>query len=214
MNITCFPQATYFTIASMSQIEHAPQPKLQPPGNGLPKHELFFARILVGIKLRTTSYERASKIFADEAGRILDLVERLTPTDGERQILIKRLPGLEDSSRYWSIYMTLEHLRIVNSHSIAVITSLINGVKPAITPSTAAVKPQEGIAQSVVQEFRQVCEEFQNSFPESTPVNSQVTLAHPWFGELNARQWHFFAGFHMGLHRKQIEKIIEGLNDR
>jgi hypothetical protein len=38
-----------------------------------------------------------------------------------------------------------------------------------------------------------------------------LTWKHPWFGELDAQQWHFFAGFHMHLHRRQILAIRENL---
>ena len=126
-------------------------------------------------------------------------------------MLIDRLRGLEDSSRYWSLYMTLEHLRIVNRFTIDVIRSLLEGVKPQVAASTAAVKPKETTDHSVVQTFESVCREFESAFGPNSDLRTSVTLAHPWFGELNAQQWHFFAGFHMSLHKKQIQKIIEKL---
>ena len=186
-------------------------PNLQAPGMGLPKIELYIARFLVGAKLKLTSQEKATEIFASEAHKIIDLVGSFQTELASKQVLIDRLRGLEDSSRYWSLYMTLEHLRIVNSFTIDVIQSLLAGVKPKTIVSTAAVKPQVCVSSEVVQKFQSVCEEFKSIFPPNKDLQSNVTLAHPWFGELNAKQWHFFAGFHMALHRKQMLKIIEKL---
>jgi uncharacterized damage-inducible protein DinB len=186
-------------------------PQLQAPGMGLPKPELFVARFLVGFKLRTTSQEQACRNFAGEAQRILSIAAAIDPEQAMKPVLIDRMRGLEDSSRFWSIYMTMEHLRIVNRSTIDVMHSLIRGIKPQIVVSTAAVKPKLGIDKSVMSDFRAVCDEFQAAFSPETDLQSVQTLAHPWFGELNARQWHFFAGFHMQLHRKQIMKILRQL---
>jgi hypothetical protein len=186
-------------------------PQLQPPGMGLPYLELLFARVLVAIKLRQSTVEKARKVFTAEKGAILSLVQSFTEEAASTQILIPRLRGLEDSSRYWSLYMTMEHLRIVNQVSITIIADLMAGIKPALTPTTAAVKPAVGVDGSVVARFTSVCEEFENQSEAFSSLKSTETLVHPWFGELNAEQWHFFAGFHMTLHRKQMVVIAEKL---
>lgn len=211
--LTCFLQVTYFNIASMLTTPNSSFPKLQPPGMGLPKVELLVARILVGIKLRTTSQQEAAKLFVSESTKILTIADRVDRTQASRRILIKRLPGMEDSSRYWSLYMTMDHLCIVNRFTIDVINSLLKGELPQIVASTAAVKPREDVNHSVVPLFRSICAEFEASFPPNRDLKSEIKLAHPWFGELNAKQWHFFAGFHMNLHRKQMIKIEEQIQD-
>jgi hypothetical protein len=197
----------------MSELKNSKSPQLQPPGMGLPNYELYIARILVWLKLKTTTQEKASKIFTAEAQKILAIAEQTSPVLASRRVLIDRLRGLEDSSRYWSLYMTMEHLCIVNRFTIDVIKSFLKGEKPQVVVSTAAVKPREDVDQSVILRFRSICEEFEEAFPPTKNLQSNVTLAHPWFGELNAQQWHFFTGFHMSLHRKQMIKIGEKLND-
>jgi hypothetical protein len=186
-------------------------PQLQAPGMGLPKHELFIARILVGLKLRTTTQENASEIFALEAKKILSIAEQTDAELASQRVLIDRLRGLEDSSRYWSLYMTMQHLCIVNRSTIDVIKSLNQGIRPEMVASTAAVKPKDDADQAVIPLFCSICAEFQATFPSDKTFETRTTFAHPWFGELNARQWHFFAGFHMSLHRRQVEKIAEKL---
>jgi hypothetical protein len=150
--------------------------------------------------------------FNNETNSILALAEGTDPSLASQRVLINRLRGLEDSSRYWSLYMTIEHLCIVNRFIIDVINSLLKGQKPQVVVSTAAVKPNEQVNQNVVTLFRSICDEFNNTFPTTKNLESNTTLAHPWFGELNAKQWHYFAGFHMSLHRKQMIKINENLH--
>lgn len=195
----------------MTNVNTEHYPDLQPPGRGLPRLELFMARLFVKVKLRTISKEENLRNFVREKEKILSLVEGLNPDLASRRVLIKRLRGLEDSSRFWSIYMTLEHLRIVNRAIIDVVTTLVHGNKPPFTASTAAVKPDPGISSSVLTQFKEVCEEFEDLLPGTMDLKTSVTFAHPWFGELNAEAWHFFAGFHMALHRVQITKILEEL---
>lgn len=195
----------------MNKSDKSSAPTLQQPGMGLPKSELFVARILVGFKMRLTSQQRAAEIFADEAKKIEALVGGFKPEHAAQRVLIDRLRGLEDSSRNWSLYMTVEHLRIVNQATLGVINKLRRGERPQVVVSTAAVKPRDGVGPEVMAQFKALCTEFSDTFKPDTDLDSKVTLPHPWFGELNARQWHFFAGFHMALHRKQILKIAEQL---
>ncbi len=85
--------------------------KLAPPGAGLPKPEWFIARLIFGWFRRARSRGDLAAMFEEERERILLLAGSCDPANGTRRTLIKRLPGLEDSSRDWSVFMTLEHLR-------------------------------------------------------------------------------------------------------
>lgn len=185
--------------------------ELEPPGKGLPFIELLIARALIRRKLRRSTVEEARKAFATERSEILSLVKAFSEEEASTPILISRLKGLEDSSRHWSLYMTMEHLRIVNRSSIAIISDLLAENKPSTIVSTSSVKPAPGIDSSVIERFTEVCDEFENRFGALSSLKSKETLAHPWFGELNAEQWHFFAGFHMALHKKQMDAIAETL---
>lgn len=40
---------------------------------------------------------------------------------------------------------------------------------------------------------------------------SPLRFLHPWFGPVDAADWHALAGTHLGIHRKQIERIVAGL---
>lgn len=195
------------------QSQRTEPPTLQAPGNGLPQTELIAARILVAWKRRITSHDAACRTFATEQQRISAIIANSDPKLATKRVLIKRLRGMEDSSRYWSLYMTVEHIRIVNRFTLDLLRSLQAGVAPDFVASTASVKPREDVGVEVVSRFEEDCEEFLRSFRTRNALSSTTTFTHPWFGELNARAWHFFAGFHMALHRRQLEKISESLSE-
>lgn len=185
--------------------------KLAAPGAGLPWIELIAARMLFGRFRRKHAREEVTALFIGERERILKLAASTAPTDAARPILIKRLRGMEDSSRNWSVYMTLEHLRIVNAAVADVIRALAAGQVPPGSASTATVKPAPGIEEQAVTEFMAGCESLLQTVSAVPDLRTQKCYAHPWFGPLDAAGWHAMAAFHMRLHRKQIESIVAAL---
>ena len=183
--------------------------RLAPPGAGLPILELFAARLLVRWKARRTSRAAAEALFAAERDAILDLVKTSVPASLSTPVLIPRLQGMEDSSRNWSVLMTLDHLRIVNLQIASVIAQLAQGEVPGRAASTAAVKPDRGVDAAVIKAFDTACRTFEETTASVANLKTAVKFAHPWFGPLDAAGWHFMAAFHMGLHRKQVERILE-----
>lgn len=185
--------------------------KLAAPGAGLPKPELLIARLIFGWFRRTKSRAAIEALFEMERDGILQRTRCCDPDAGARQILIKRMPGMEDSSRDWSVYMTLEHLRIVNSYVSGVIRQLAAGQVPSTAASTAAVKPAPGMGTEVLEIFLTGCAELQETVAAVADLRTSERFAHPWFGPLDAAGWHAMAAFHMRLHRKQVEAIMERL---
>src|SRR6187549_1615298 len=117
------------------------EPQLAPPGAGLPRLELFVARRLFASRLKRGNREDFNAHFRKERATIAELVAGCDAESAARRVLIDRPRGLEDSSRYWSVWMTLEHLRIVNGAVTRLIGALAQGVKMDGAASTAAVKP-------------------------------------------------------------------------
>ena len=186
-------------------------PILAPPGAGLPRPELFFARLIFGWTRWRSDRRRATANFSAQRDAILQQVRTCNPADATQRVLIQRLRGLEDSSRHWSVAMTLDHLRIVNLACAGVIEALAAGRIPPGTASTATVKPQADVDLSVVTAFDQSCRTFQETVAAVPELATELRYAHPWFGPLDAAGWHVMAGFHMNLHRRQIERIVAGL---
>ncbi len=150
--------------------------------------------------------------FARERVAIDELV-RSSPVEslGQR-VLIARPAGLENSSRCWSVLVTLDHLRIANLATARGITASGNGVPPEGRASTAEVKPGLVISPAVIAEHAAACDFLMESVAEVTELKTPVRFADPWFGPLDAFGWHAMSGMHMGIHRVQIERIIQGLS--
>ncbi len=183
--------------------------QLESPGAGLPKIELWIARWMFRRACRNLDREKASRLIATEQALILKLVRSRSPEECARRVLIDRLRGLEDSSRYWSVYMTLDHLRIVNEAIAPGIVALSAGLVPDGEASTATVKPRPDIGEEVVPEFTRSCEKLAEA--QKGMQTTTARYAHPWFGPLDTHGWHVMAGFHMRLHRGQVETILGGL---
>jgi hypothetical protein len=187
------------------------EPKLAPPGAGLPKIELLIGRWLFARRLRRGTRESFSADFQQERETIRALVRSCDAGSASRRILIKRPRGMEDSSRNWSVWMTLDHLRIVNGGITRTIGALAKGVVPPGKASTAAVKPGPEVTAAVVAEYEASCDALLAQVAAAPDLKTKVRFAHPWFGPLDAFGWHAMAASHMGIHRVQIERIVAGL---
>jgi hypothetical protein len=189
----------------------SPSPALAPPGAGLPWPELRIARLLFGLSRWSYGRDAATRKFLDEQNQIAALLNRCDPTLACERVLIPRLRGLEDSSRHWSVAMTLDHLRITNTSFVQIIRCLAGNSIPPGVASTAAVKPSADASLKVVHAYNQACSQVLEAVRENPNLKTAVKFAHPWFGPMNAEGWHLLAGMHMGIHRKQIEAILKGL---
>jgi hypothetical protein len=177
----------------------------------LPRHELLIGRLLFALRRWTTGRAAVNARFQREREAIRGLVESCDAPSAARRVLIARPAGLEDSSRYWSIWMTLDHLRIVHQRMSRVIGALAKGVVPPGMASTAAVKPSPLATSSVVEEYENSCEALLAVVAGVEDLRTGVRYAHPWFGPLDAAGWHALAAGHLGIHRVQIERIHRAL---
>jgi hypothetical protein len=187
------------------------EPRLAAPGAGLPRIELLVARLGFRWLSRRTTREKSSALLAKECAAILQLAGRCDDESGSRRILIKRIPGMEDSSRYWSVFMTLDHLRIVHHAVAGTIQMLGRGETPERAVSTADVKPDPGADARSRRQFELSCDLIERAASKVQNLQTAARFDHPWFGPLDAGQWYFLAGFHAGLHRRQIAAILKQL---
>lgn len=194
----------------------ASTPQLAPPGAGLPALELLLARLVFAWKRRQGGPGHHNAVFCQERDAVLALARSCTAEEAAAPVLIPRLRGMEDSSRLWSVWMTLDHLRITNTVFAGVIRSLRQGVVPGRKASTAAVKPSATVDEGVVGAFEQSCALFQKVAKQNgdEPLHTVARYPHPWFSALDAAGWHAIGGFHLGLHRRQIESILARLRRR
>src|SRR5687768_16111893 len=92
--------------------------KLGSPGAGLPLIELIIACLGFAVSRVFLNRQTAMELYTKETERILQNIANKSPAQLESPVLIERVFGIEDSSRGWSITMTLEHLNIVNGQII------------------------------------------------------------------------------------------------
>lgn len=185
-----------------------PTPPLAPAGAGLPKAEALLIRHLVfpSLRLRLTR-EKSVALFEKSGRAILTLSESLSQEELTRPVLIKRLAGMEDSSRNWSVEQTMEHIQVVTAAALFIIIKLENNRPLDLPVRTQDVKPNGGLGLDRVRSFRDYLAETPTRLSK-LDFTSQATHPHPWFGELNSLDWLRLLAFHQNLHRKQIQEIV------
>lgn len=181
--------------------------QLEPPGAGIPTIERLIGGAIFAFKRWRGTRELFAANFEQERNAIKRLYDGRDERILKERVLIPRLRGLEDSSRFWSVYMTLDHLRIVNGQIAHVITGLTNGRVPEGRASTAAVKPSI-VGPEVVSAYESSCDGLAAIAASSQDLPTPLKYPHPWFGPLDAAGWHAMAATHMGIHHAQIVRIL------
>ncbi len=194
-------------------METIAEPKLAPPGAGLPTPELYIARMLFAWRRARGNRDSFNARFQKERELVRRLKDGCDEESAAQRVLIERPRGLEDSSRYWSVWMTLDHLRIVNSNIARIMGALKGGVVPQGHASTANVKPSTDVTGAVVAEYEKACDDVIAASLVGE-LKTKARFAHHWFGPLNAAGWHALAAGHMAIHRVQLERIVDGLRQQ
>ena len=108
--------------------------------------------------------------------------------------------------------MVLEHLIEVGSRVATGIVELTHGEQVTVSSDVADVKPTGGKGSEIVEEYKAFLRDYAHTLNEDAgDWKSAQTYGHPWFGELNARQWACLGAVHQSIHRKQMERIVAGL---
>ena len=189
-------------------------PKLKPAGTGLPLFERLVASYLfLPVKARQTTWEQSNRVFTHETAKILRLTRSLSIEQMQTPILIPKIVGIEDNSRFWSPVMVMEHLMIVAPAMADAIVRLSCGESPEVKVDISAYKPARSFSnsadlESVRSAFESLMEHVHNRVTrEVRDRQSHARLHHPWFGPLTARHWNWLLGSHQWVHRKQIEAM-------
>lgn len=192
---------------------HSALPTLEAPGAGLPKLEAFMLRQLAMPMMGAfIPWRYAADRFQAEGRRILKLAEGQEPWRLTTPVLVPRLMAMEDSSRYWSVAMTLQHLILVGTALEDIIVTLGQRRVCSLHIDIAKVKPAPDTPATVVVEFRAFLPQFEARLRNDViERRSRQTHLHPWVGQLTAQQWLCLAAVHQRLHRKQIQMILSHL---
>ena len=215
-----FQRNIYLHIASDMAYDLAMQdtpttdPRLAPPGAGIPTIERLVGGAIFAFRRWRGTREAFAAEFERERGELARLFRGRDEGLLGTRVLIPRLRGLEDSSRFWSVWMALDHLRIVNDQITRVIEALTHGHIPEGQVSTAAVKPSADSGPDIAPAYEAACDRLVAMVASSPDLRTPVRYAHPWFGPLDAAGWHAMAAMHMGIHRAQIARILAELSRR
>lgn len=188
--------------------------KLQPPGAGLPLLDWLVARYYIfPFHICGKTKEEAIDITVSAGQDCLDIVRELG-ADANKQVLIRPLKGLEDSSRNWSAAMTIEHLIIVHGAMLMVMQTLCAHKTIDRVVGTADVKPTGAMsADEVIAEYDKMLKEYPAQIAALSDMkNKNYKHKHPWFGAMSADQWMCTNAQHTRIHRQQLKEIRKALS--
>lgn len=189
-------------------------PKLQAPGAGLPLLQKLLLKVYVGPFLtQRDSWDSLERRFEKLYSKILQEAEAVAPNLQTKKILVRPLPGIEDSSRYWSVADTLEHIMIVGEGIKYAMTELSHHRPVPRTVDIANFKPPGAIpADKILSSFKTFLERSQTELKTNIgDRDSKLTLQHPWFGPFKTHQWFWLLSAHGQIHLTQLREIKKQL---
>jgi len=182
-------------------------------GGGLSSGRAFFLKYL-GFPLLNSiiSWDRALDIFEKEGEKVLSLARFMEKDKLFERVLVPKLFGLEDNSRYYSVAMVLEHLVVVGTALQNRIPSLSQGKSLDKEIKIEDYKPYMEIDNTIINQYEIFLHSFRKEVEEKVDnIFLENRHEHPWFGELKAKDWSVMGAIHQIVHRRQIEAIIRGL---
>lgn len=192
-------------------------PKLAPPGAGLPFYQQLVSRYLIlPAFFARNSWDSAIKIYRAESDLILSTGRKLSSADASEPVLVSGIWGIEDSSRFWSLAMVMEHLTMFADWLGPALIALADGKGTPAKTTIEAIKPRGDKSQArAIKDFSESSKHFVRQVgQELQSRGSEARLDHPWFGALTARQWLCLAALHQRIHRLQAQAIVRGIEKR
>jgi hypothetical protein len=189
------------------------EPKLDKPGAGLPFLDSLFVRWYVGpIQSRKADKEKNLRLFKMVGARILKEADGVAADKRDVKVLVPKMKGIEDSSRFWSVNDTLEHLLITGHGMRKLIVELAAGRTTDWVVKIEDFKPKGKYKGGDARpDFKVFVDETVELLAPLPIEDSGLTHKHPWMGEFNALQWTWLLGGHGGIHLAQLQAIKKGL---
>lgn len=189
-------------------------PYLQPPGAGIPFWQRWVGYCVVRWVGRVHSRTQSQQDFIKSTQDMIDLCKRIPPSRRDEKILVPKQFGMEDSSRFWSVNLTLEHVMIVTKGITDIIIALSRNKNVPGMVRTADAKPQGVLQGDALVVFQDAMHECETRLQDVVIQASSKRHRHPWFGALNAAQWHSLLAMHNTIHHRQILQIARTLHSQ
>ena len=177
----------------------------------LPVLERQAGTLAVKTYARLTPKQQVLDGFREETARIAALARRVPDDLGRRRTRIRRRIGMEASSRDWSVFMTIEHLVIVNRGITAVIHALCADNNPGVEIGIADIQPHPDAGPEQVEAMTHAAERYVEIVDHFGRLNCHERYQHPWFGPLTAGEWNVLAAWHNRIHRRQVQLLLKVL---
>lgn len=188
--------------------------QLEPPGAGLPAFELAWLRVAFRSGCAIMPINAGLRWFKLEERNIISLARRVSVVQASVPVLIDRIVGIEDSSRCWSVFMVLDHLRIVNDAIAHIVDVLSKNQALAQKVRIQDVKPDPRSGPDVIHEFIRSADTYESLVQRLGTLGTHQRHPHPWFGPMTAFDWHCLAAIHQWVHRRQLERIVRVIEAR
>ena len=185
-----------------------PPIELDKPGAGLPGKRLAVARPLFRLASARLPRRRLERVYGKERERLLARTDGLSPETITKQVLVPRLFGLEDSSRFWSPAMILQHCTIVDYGLTDIILKLQAQEVIEKEVRIEDVKPKDDADERDRTLFKRQTTQSTRKLATVDRLSTTSTHDHPWFGPLTARQWFALRALHLRIHRRQLEVVL------
>jgi hypothetical protein len=178
----------------------------------LPPVEAWLARYVL-FPLATARLKRpeAMAMVPRLGQQILAACQQMPPAQQMERRLIARFPGIEDSSRFWSLAMTMQHLYITGDAMANITQRLAQGQTVADVVRIEDVKPPEQLEPAeVAARYAQFLSGYAARMEALATASHWKTHRHmhPWFGAITAHQWLCLNGLHHQIHLKQVQQIL------
>lgn len=147
--------------------------------------------------------------------RSIEIAQAIPENIGGKSLTVPAMIGVDPEMRDWSVFQTLEHNVIVNQSITQIVKSLAKE-QPFVSelnPKTD-VLPTERPGIEQIEAFKQSVDAHQESVEQLHSLHSRERFDHPVFGSFDAHAWHCMFGFHLWIHRRQMQKAIEYLEPR
>jgi hypothetical protein len=151
--------------------------------------------------------------FKFEAEKLVALAGSVSAEQGTLPVLIDRVVGIEDSSRYWSVFMVLDHLRIVDEGISQIVETMTDDRLFGQEVRIQDVKPSPQSGPETIGRFLKAVDVYGSTIARLGTLGGRVRHPHPWFGPMTAHDWHCLAAIHHWVHRRQLERIVRKLRD-
>ena len=188
------------------------EPKLAPPGAGISLlQKLVGQYVLLPLYCRKITWEQVPEKLEQQGESLLRMAEGRSEQELIGRVLVPPQIGLEDSSRYHSYAMVLEHLTIVGNATAEIVFELTHHRRPEGQVKIVDLKPKGGRpAADAMENYRSMLDRFRSrTVDEAGDRKSRLAHPHPWFGSLVALRWLCFAPFHQEIHIKQARLILD-----